>query len=346
MKLYGGLDLHSNNSVINIIDENANVIFRKRIANDLDKIKAYLEPYSKDLTGLVVESTYNWYWLVDGLMEAGYKLHLANTAAIQQYSGLKYGDDDSDAKWLAEMLRLNILPEGYIYPKEQRMIRDLLRKRSQLVQQRTKNLLSIQGLYDRHINGRIRSNIVRQLTNEKIAKHFPDPNVCLAVTSNLTILHCLTQQIRLIEKSLSKQVKLKDEFINLTSINGIGLTLGLTIMLETGDISRFDKVGQYASYCRCVNGARYSNGKKKAKTNTKNGNKYLAWAFVEAANYCIRYNETIKKYYQRKLAKSHIMVAKGAVAHKLARACYYILRDGVSFDVDKAFGCCSPKVLT
>ncbi len=339
MKLYGGLDLHSNNSVINIIDENGNVVFRKRITNDLKTIKAYLKPYSNELMGLVVESTYNWYWLVDGLMEAGYKLHLANTAAIQQYSGLKYGDDDSDAKWLAEMLRLDILPEGYIYPKEQRMIRDLLRKRGQLVQQSTKNLLSIQGLYDRHINGRISANKVKQLTKEEIKKHFSDPNVCLAIESNLMALNCIKQQVKIIEKSLCKQVQLKDEFINLTSTDGIGLILGLTIMLETGDISRFDKVGQYVSYCRCVNGARYSNGKKKSKTNTKNGNKYLAWAFVEAANYAIRYNETIKKYYQRKLVKTHVMIAKGAVAHKLARACYYILRDGVSFDVNKAFGC-------
>ena len=115
-------------------------------------------------------------------------------------------------------------------------------------------------------------------------------------------------------------------------------TLGLTIMLETGDISRFDKVGQYASYCRCVNGGRYSNGKKKGKANTKNGNKYLAWAFAEAANFAIRYNDTVKKYYQRKLAKSHIMIAKKAVAHKLARACFYVLRDDVEFDVNKAFG--------
>ena len=338
MKLYGGLDLHSNNSVINIIDEQGKVVFRKRIANDLDSVKAHLQQYADDLTGLVVESTYNWYWLVDGLMEAGYKLHLANTTAIQQYSGLKYGDDDSDAKWLAEMLRLKILPEGYIYPKEQRMVRDLLRKRGQLVQQSTKNLMSIQGLYDRHINTRISSNKIKQLTTEDIYRHIDDPNVCLTIESNLRVLNCIQEQIKIIEKSLSKQTKLRDEFINLITIDGIGLILGLTIMLETGDISRFAKVGQYASYARCVNGARYSNGKKKSKTNTKNGNKYLAWAFVEAANYAIRFNGTIKKYYQRKLAKSHVMIAKGAVAHKLARACYYILRDGVEFDVNKAFG--------
>ena len=338
MKLYGGIDLHSNNSVINIVDENSNVVFKKRIKNDITMIKSYLVAYQPDLVGLVVESTYNWYWLVDDLMDCGFRIHLANTAAIQQYSGLKHADDNSDANWLANMLRLNILPEGYIYPKKQRMVRDLLRKRTQLVQQNTSNLVSIQGLFDRHINKRMSGEKIKKLTTEQIENYFPNPNVRLAIQSNLSVLRCLTLQIKAIEKSLSKQVKLKKDFIKLTSIDGIGLTLGLTIMLETGDIQRFDKVGQYASYCRCVNGARYSNGKKKGKANTKNGNKYLAWAFCEAANFAIRYNETVKKYYQRKLSKSHIMVAKKAVAHKLARACFYVLRDDVEFAVHKAFG--------
>jgi len=338
MKLYGGIDLHSNNSVINLIDENSQALLRKRIANSLDAIVMLLEPYRDDLIGLVVESTYNWYWLVDGLMDAGFEVHLANTAAIQQYSGLKHGDDDSDANWLANMLRLGILPEGYIYPKEERMLRDLLRKRLQLVQQKTQNLLSIQGLYDRHLNRRLNSNKIKQLTLEKLTADFADPNVCLAVNGNLAILQCLTLQVKTIEASLKQQLKLRDEFINLTSIDGIGLILALTIMLETGSISRFEKVGNYASYCRCVNGARYSNGKKKSNTNTKNGNKYLAWAFIEAANFAIRYNDTVKRYYQRKLAKTHAVVAKKAVAHKLARACFYVLRDQVEFDVNKAFG--------
>jgi len=338
MKLYGGIDLHSNNSVLNLVDESAKVELKKRVVNSLEAILLLLEPYHDAITGLVVESTYNWYWLVDGLMEAGYKVHLANTAAIQQYSGLKHGDDDSDANWLANMLRLGILPEGYIYPKEERMVRDLLRKRLQLVQQKTQNLLSIQGLYDRHLNKRLNSNKLKQLTAEQLTVDFFDPNVRMAVNGNLVVQQCLSQQINLIEKSLKAQLRLKDEFINLTSIDGIGLILALTIMLETGDISRFQQVGHYASYCRCVSGARYSNGKKKSKTNTKNGNKYLAWAFVEAANFAIRYNDTVKRYYQRKLAKTHMVVAKKTVAHKLARACFYVLRDQIEFDVNKAFG--------
>lgn len=133
MKLYGGIDLHSNNSVIALLDEEDRAVYRQRLGNDLGLILSQLAPHQASLEGLVVESTYNWYWLVDGLMEAGYRVHLANTAAIVQYEGLKFSNDDSDACWLAKLLRLGLLPEGYIYPKEERAVRDLLRKRSQLV---------------------------------------------------------------------------------------------------------------------------------------------------------------------------------------------------------------------
>lgn len=338
MQLYGGIDLHSNNCVINLIDENDKVIIKKRIKNNLELMINTLKPYYDDIVGLVVESTYNWYWLVDGLMEAGFKVHLANTTAIQQYSGLKYADDDSDANWLARMLKLEILPTGFIYPKEQRMQRDLLRKRMQLVQENTKHLLSIQGLYDRHLNVRLNNQAIKKLTHEKVDQDFTDTNVQLAIQSNLAILQCLTKQVKTIERALLKQLKLDERYMKITSIDGIGIILGLTIILETGDISRFNKVGDYASYCRLVSGGRFSNGKKKGKTNTKNGNKYLCWAFVEAANFAIRYNETVKKYYQRKLAKTNAIIAKKTVAHKLARSCFYVLRDDLEFDVDKAFG--------
>jgi len=151
------------------MDKNGRVIFKKRVANSLDTIPLIFQAYQDTVVGLVVESTYNWYWLVDGLIDAGFKMHLANTAAIQQYSGLKHGDDDSDAHWLATMLRLGTFPEGYIYPKEERMVRDLLRKRLQLVQQNTLNLLAIQGLYIRHLNVSLNSNKLKQLTPENMA---------------------------------------------------------------------------------------------------------------------------------------------------------------------------------
>jgi transposase len=121
-------------------------------------------------------------------------------------------------------------------------------------------------------------------------------------------------------------------------VPGIGQILALTIMLETGDIRRFATVGNYTSYCRCVGSQKISNGKRKGSGNTKNGNKYLAWAFVEAANFAIRFNSKIKSFYQRKKAKTKAVVAIKAVAHKLCRACYHIMKDRVAFDVTKAFG--------
>ena len=122
------------------------------------------------------------------------------------------------------------------------------------------------------------------------------------------------------------------------TVPGIGEILALTIMLETGDIRRFASVGNFASYCRCVGSQKISNGKKKGQGNTKNGNKYLAWAFIEAANFAIRFSGTINGFYQRKKAKTKGVVALKAVAHKLCRACYYIMRDQVPFNITKAFG--------
>ena len=337
MKLYGGIDLHSTNSVVALTDEQDRVVYQRRLSNDLPLILSELQPYQRLIEGLVVESTYNWYWLVDGLMEAGYRLHLANTSAIKQYEGLKYADDNTDARWLAKLLRLGLLPEGYIYPKEQRPVRDLLRKRSQLVHQHTDNLLSVQNLMARNRGHSLNANQVKRLQYAEVNRLLKDEHLALAVNSTLVVMHSQAEMIDLLEKAAKKRIKLRPEFKALLTVSGIGEILGLTIMLETGEIQRFKRVGNYASYCRCVDSKRMSNGKKKGKGNRKNGNKFLAWAFVEAANFAVRYNPQIKRYYQRKRARTNGIVAIKTVAHKLARACYYILRDQVAFEVDKAF---------
>jgi transposase len=337
MKLYGAVDLHSNNNVTVLMDEKDKVVYQKRLANDLPLILEQLSPYASSIEGIVVESTYNWYWLVDGLMDKEYRVHLANTAAIQQYEGLKYTDDDSDARWLAHLFRLGVLPEGYIYPKEERAVRDLLRKRSQLVRQKTANLLSIQNLYSRNTGSSISANRIKQLSSEKVDALLPNADLALAVKANLAVMRSLETEIAVLERIVKGRVKLKPVYRYLLSVSGIGQTLALTIMLETGDIRRFSKVGNFASYCRCVKSERISNGKRKGSGNTKNGNKYLSWAFVEAANFAIRFEPLIARYYQRKKAKTHRVVAIKAVAHKLARACYYVMRDEVPFDVNRAF---------
>lgn len=337
MRLYCGIDLHGNNNVISIIDEKDGVMFEKRLSNDLVTICQRLKPYRDDLVGIVVESTFNWYWLVDGLMDNGYRVHLANPAAIQQYDGLKFSDDKSDARWLAVMLKLGILPEGYIYPKAERPIRDLLRKRSQLVRYRVSNLLSISNLVARNRGISITGNHLLKLNETDIATLMEEENLTLAANANLAVLHCVDEQIKKIEKVVKEKAKLRPEFRMLKTVPGIGDILALNISLETGDVGRFPTVGDFSSYCRTVRSERISNGKKKGKGNAKSGNKYLAWAFIEAANFAVRYNQSARKFCQRKSAKTKAVVARKALANKLTRACYFIMRDDVPFNNERLF---------
>jgi transposase len=149
MKHYAGIDLHGTISVIVVLDEHDRVLFEQRLRNELTGILAAFAPFRETLEGIAVEYTYNWYWLVDGLMDAGYRVHLAHVPALPQYSGLKHTDDRDDARWLAHLLRLGLLPTDYIYPKAERALRDLLRKRGQLVRQKTAVVLSLQSLLAR-----------------------------------------------------------------------------------------------------------------------------------------------------------------------------------------------------
>ena len=338
MKFYAGIDLHSNNNYIGAIDGKGRIVFQKKNPNDLETILNSFEPFKGEIKGIVVESTFNWYWLVDGLMEADYKVHLANTTAIQQYSGLKHSDDKSDALWLAEMLRLKILPEGFIYPKKTRSIRDLLRRRMRLVQQRTSLLLSMKGMISNWTSVKVSRTELKKLDSKEIGKIFSGPYEKLSAESIVEVTGVLNDQIKKIEKVVLQKISLKREFKKLLTVCGIGDILGTTIMLETGDIGRFSEVGDYSSYCRCVPATKKSNEKNKGKGNKKNGNKYLAWAYVEAAHYMQRFSPKAKSWFQRKAAKRGQVVATKALSNKIARACYYIMKNRTVYNPKKMFG--------
>ena len=337
MTLYCGIDLHSNNSVLSIIDEQDKVVFEKRLPNDLTEILEVVEGYGEDVAGCVVESTYNWYWLVDGLMEAGHTVHLAHTSAVPQYAGLKYSNDQSDARHLAQLLRLGILPTGHILPREQREIRDLLRRRLLLVRQKTLHHLSLQSLIARYTGERLSSNEIKQLDSAAVLARLGEP---VGVGGQISVLamQWLDEAIGIIERQVHQRVKPTEAYRIVTTMPGVGQALGSTIVLETGPIERFADAGHYASYARCVKTERLTNHKVKGRGNAKSGNKYLGWAFMEAAHHAPIWSAPIKKYYQRQQGSKHIMVAKKAVANKLARACYPMLSRRESFDVKRAFG--------
>ena len=336
--LYCGIDLHSNNSVISIQDKSSKQVYEKRLPNDLPTILEALRPYQQDLQGCVVESTYNWYWLVDGLMEAGYQLHLANPAAIQQYNGIKYTNDFTDARFLAHLLSLDILPTGYIYPKETRGIRDVLRRRLLLVDQRASQRTSLQSLLARHTGKRVSEGQLKKLDPEGLRHLLPIPCTSLIAEALLSMIQSMTGVIVQLEQAVSTHCVKQKDYELVTGIGGIGKILGATIALETGSIKRFADAGHYLSYARCVNTKKISNGKTKGHNNRKNGNRYLALAFMQAAHLATIWEPRVKRFYQKKQARSHIMVAKKAVAAKLARAIYHMLNNQEPFDVKRAFG--------
>lgn len=338
MGLYTAFDLHSNNAYLGIIDESGKRLFKKKLPNEAAIIKTTLLPFKAAIEGIVVESTYNWYWLVDMLMEEGYQVHLANPAKIQQYSGLKYSDDKHDAFWLADMLRLGILPKGYIYPKESRPIRDLLRKRSHLVKLRTSLIISLQNIIARNVGSKLKASDIKVLTTDRV-KPLLEYNEDLALAGKVSkdAIDSLSQQIKTIEKTIGGRIHLRSPYDHLLSIPGVGPIIGSTIMLETGSITRFPKVGNYCSYCRKVPTGRFSNDKRKGSGNPKNGNHYLACAYSEAAEHAKRYDEASRKFFNRKLKSTNAPIAHNALAHKFSRAAYYIMRDGVDFMPEKAF---------
>jgi transposase len=338
MPLYAAIDLHSNNSVLCVLDETDRIVFSKRLPNNLAAIEQALRDCPGQITGVAVESTFNWYWLVDGLQDGGFTVHLVNTCAVKQYDGLKHTGDLDDARHLAHLLRLGILPTGHIYPRAERALRDLLRKRSQLVRQRTSQILSMQNLTARNLGAHAKGNDIKRWQDEDIDAMPLLPEQHLALKANLAVMDCLDAQVRLLESAILKQARPRADFQALNTVPGIGKALALTIALESGDMSRFASAGNFASYARTVDSRRESNGKKKGAGNAKCGNKHLAWAFIEAAHFAVRYDETIRRWFQKKCAKTLQVVAIKAVAHKLARACFHVMKGGAPFDAARAFG--------
>jgi transposase len=334
MTYYAAIDLHCNQSTLVMIDEKDRQVLRERLPNNLELILYRLSPYSQQVFGIAVESTFNWYWLVDGLIEAGYRVELVQTSQVKKYEGLKEQNDWTESFWLAHLLRLGILPTGYIYPRETRAIRDLFRKRLRLVSQRTAHILSLESLYNRCTGRQISARKVRDLSPED----FGNADWGLMALTSQRLLASLDQEIKRLEKRVADAVANHDPYQILQTIGGVGKILGATISLETGDLKRFKNVGNYASYCRCVRSKKTSNQKKKGEGNRKNGNSYLALAWMEAAQGALVWQEKARRFYQRKKSKKNVWVARKTLAHKLCRAGYFMMRDQKEYCSSLLFG--------
>ena len=337
-QMYGGVDLHSTNGVYSIVRGDGTAVWQRRLPNCAQRVVASLEPFRRQLVCVAIESTYNWYWLADALQDAGYTVKLAHAPAMEQYNGLKKTDDDSDAAFVAELLRLGILPTGWICPREDRRLRDALRRRLLAVRARTKFLLSLQSMVVREKAHRLRCAELRTLPPDGLDGLLKDDTLSAVAHSQLELIHAHDAAIGSLEELASEQCRRRPACRLLVTVPGIGKILSMTIMLEIGDIRRFPGPGNLSSICRAVPAVRTSNRKGKGRNNSRNGNVYLAWAFIEVANHAIRCCEPARRWYQRKTAKTLPVVARKALASKLSKAVWYMLTEEKPFDIKKVFG--------
>ena len=336
-KLCAGLDLHSNNVMIGLKNQDGKRIGYRKVDCRLSEVIEFLKPFKAQIEAMAVESTFNWYWLVDGLRAKGYPVDLANPAKIKQYDGLKHADDKDDAFFLAELLRLKILPTAHVYDPQLRPVRDTLRRRSNLVHQRTALLLSFKSLYARTTGEPLDLSEAKKMEPKEASQLYEHPANQLIAQVQAEHIQALAQSISRIEKAVLGCAREIPIYEKLLTLPGIGRVLGMTITMEVGDIGRFKTDGDFASYCRLVDAKRLSNGKCKADNNEKCGNKYLCWAFVEAANFARRHDEQCRRWYDRKAAKTNRILATKALACKLAKAAWHMMSQQTEYDPKRMF---------
>ena len=337
-KLIAGMDLHSNNVMIGVIkQEDGQRVAHRKVECELKQVIEFLQPMKPQLQSMAVESTFNWYWLIDGLRALNYPIDLANPAQIVQYNGIKHADDKDDAFFLAELQRLKILPKAHVYDPKLRPVRDLLRRRGGLVHQRTALLLSFKSLYARTHGESLDLSEVKKMEPKEAPKLYEHPANQLIAQVQAEHIQALEKSVSRIEKGVLASAREIPLYEKLLTIPGIGRILGMTITMEVGEVGRFKTAGDFASYCRMVDAKRLSNGKCKADNNQKCGNKYLAWAFVEAANYARRFDEHCRRWYDRKAAKTSKVIATKALGCKLAKAAWHVMAGKCDYDERRMF---------
>jgi len=336
-KLIAGLDLHSNNVMIGVMNQEGKRVAHRKVECNLRHVTEFLAPFKTQMQSMAVESTFNWYWLVDGLRTEGYPIDLANPAKIEQYSGLKHVDDKDDAFHLADLQRLNILPKAHVYDPQLRPVRDLLRRRMSLVHQRTALLLSFKSLHARTTGQPLDLSDAKKMEPQRAPKLYEHPANQLIAQVQAEHIGALKKSIERLEKAVHACAREIPFYDRLLSLPGVGRILGMTITMEVGDIKRFKSDGNFASYCRMVDANRMSNGKCKADNNSKCGNKYLSWAFIEAANFARRYDANCRRWYDRKAAKTSKVIATKALACKLAKAAWFVMAQQCTYDEKRIF---------
>ena len=341
MKFYCGIDLSARDCQVCVIDEQLQVMLEQKLRNELPKICRLLEPYKANLR-IVVESTINWYWLIDGLQAEGFEVVLAHTLGLYLITGAKVKTDRRDAYSLAKLLLVGAVPAAYIYPAATRPVRDLLRRRLHLVQVRAGEYGSLRRLLLRQGILSSKQQEIKTATETELEQWFTHPLVHLHASQELQRIELYSQQIAELEKTILDLAQTARSYELLRLLPGVGQTIALTILYEVGELTRFANAKVFSSYCRVIPGIAQSGNVTRRGRGSKQGNHYLKAAFSQAAVHAVRCYPNVRRYYERQLqrhqGRGRKLVCYNIIAHKLAQAAFHVLKEQTEYRAELLFG--------
>jgi transposase len=335
-KAYCGIDLHARTMYVCILNQAGEILVHQNVKASPETFLKVITPYRDDLV-VAVECIFTWYWVADLCRREGIAFVLGHALYMRAIHGGKAKNDRIDAQKIAVLLRGGMLPQAYVYPAEMRATRDLLRRRVHLMRKRAELLTHIQNTNSQYNLPEIGKKLAYKANRDGVAERFADPAVQKSIEVDLALIGHYDELLRDVELSILKAAKQRNSntLYLLRTVPGIGELLSLVLLYEIHDIQRFPRVQDFVSYCRLVKCAKESAGKRYGTSGTKIGNAYLKWAFSEAAVLFLRANPAGQKYLGRLEKKHGKGKALTVLAHKLARAVYYMLQRHTAFDMHK-----------
>ena len=339
-RYYCGGDLHARTLYLHVLDAQGATRFEKNLPADPSAFLDAVKPFRDGLV-VGVECMFAWYWLADLCERESIPFVLGHALAMKAIHGGKTKTDRIDAAKLAGLLRGGVFPQAYVYPKAKRATRDLLRRRSSFVRQRAQLIAHIQNTNSQYNLPPLAKKLSYAANRAEldVPSRFADPSVRKAVEADLALADACDEQIRDLELYLTRTAKVDDPqaYQRLRSVPGVGPVLALVLLYEIHDVRRFPSAGDFLSYARLVRCAHESAGKKKGSGGNKIGNAHLKWAFSEATCLFLRQSEQAKAWLARREKKRGKARALGALAARLGRAVYHLLRKGEAFDAQRFF---------
>src|SRR5262245_20702629 len=337
---YCGVDLHARTLSLCVLDHAGNIVTQTTIPASPDAFLAAVRPFRDGLC-VACECMFAWYWLADLCQTEQIPFVLGHALYMKAIHGAKSKNDRIDAQMIARLLRRGTVPQAYCYPRGMRENRDLLRRRTLLVRQRSHLLAHLVNTNSQYNHPPLTQKLCYAANRKSVdlAARFADPSVRRNVQVDLNLIDVYDTQIRELQLYLTRSAKVDDPqaYHRLRTVPGVGPVLALSLLYEIHDVRRFPEVGQFLSYARLVRCAHESAGKKVGSGGRKIGNAHLKWAFGEAACLLLRESDRAKAWLARREKKHGKARALGALSARLGRAVYHLLRKREAFDMTRFF---------